>query len=41
MGQIVDEEESLTGEIIQADVCGEGRLVATLEGGSKTIKIWS
>ena len=31
IGQIVEEEESLTGEVVCASVCGEGRLIATLE----------
>jgi hypothetical protein len=32
--------ETLTGEIVQVDVCGAGRVIVSLERGSHTLKVW-
>jgi hypothetical protein len=31
IGQIIEQEERLTGDVTQVAICGEGRLVASLE----------
>ena len=30
----------MTGEVCQTEICGSGRLFATLEQGEKSLKIW-
>lgn len=37
---VKSELETLTGEIIQVDICGAGRLIVSLEEGSQTLKVW-
>lgn len=38
--EFIEECPELLGTITQAEICGSGRMFATLEDGSKSLKIW-
>ena len=38
--EVTEECESLSGRIVQAEICGSGRMFATLDEDSKSLKIW-
>lgn len=38
--EAIEEMPTLTGEVIQTEICGSGRMFATLEKGDRSLKVW-